>query len=53
MICDAIYKKVDENQEDEYRSFHILAEYLISQGITGIAADELCVGRSNAAADVN
>lgn len=36
MICNAIYKKVDENQDEEYRSFHILAEYLISQGITGI-----------------
>lgn len=36
MICSAIYKKVDENQEDEYRSFHILSDYLMKQGITGI-----------------
>lgn len=40
MICGCIYKKVDENDEDKkeaaYKSFHILAEYLESKGVTGI-----------------
>jgi len=40
MICNCIYKKVDEKDEDKrekaYRSFHILSEYLESKGVTGI-----------------
>ena len=39
LICSCIYSKVDGTEEDkekEYRSFHILAEYLQSKGITGI-----------------
>lgn len=40
MVCNTIYKKVDENddigKEKAYKSFHILAEYLESKGITGI-----------------
>ncbi|WP_313128490.1 hypothetical protein [Anaerocolumna sp.] len=40
MICSCIYKKVDENdermKEAAYKSFHILAEYLESKGVTGI-----------------
>lgn len=40
MICSCIYKKVDENDEDKkeaaYKSFHVLAEYLESKGVTGI-----------------
>lgn len=40
MICSCIYKKVDENDEGmkeaAYKSFHILAEYLESKGVTGI-----------------
>lgn len=39
-ICDCIYTKVDDEDEAEkertYKSFHILAEYLDSKGITGI-----------------
>lgn len=43
MICNTIYKKVDENDNagkekayKSYKSFHILASYLESKGITGI-----------------
>ena len=40
MICNTIYKKVDEDdnagKEKAYKSFHILAGYLESKGITGI-----------------
>lgn len=40
MICNTIYKKVDEKdnigKEKAYKSFHVLAEYLESKGITGI-----------------
>lgn len=40
LICSCIYKKVDEREESAkekaYKSFHILAEYLESKGITGI-----------------
>lgn len=40
LICNCIYKKVDEHEESAkekaYKSFHILAEYLESKGITGI-----------------
>ena len=39
-ICSCIYTKVDDSNEAEkeriYKSFHILAEYLESKGITGI-----------------
>ena len=39
-ICSCIYTKVDDfdekGKEHIYRSFHILAEYLESKGITGI-----------------
>ncbi len=39
-ICSCIYTKVDETDEKRkkraYKSFHILAEYLESKGITGI-----------------
>lgn len=39
-ICSCIYKKVDEpteaGKEKAYRSFHILADYLEKQEITGI-----------------
>lgn len=40
MVCNCIYKKVDEDDDDKkeaaYRSFHILSEYLESKGVTGI-----------------
>lgn len=40
MVCNTIYKKVDENddkgKEKAYRSFHILSSYLESKGVTGI-----------------
>lgn len=40
MVCNCIYKKVDEKDEDKkekaYKSFHILSEYLESKGVTGI-----------------
>lgn len=40
LICGCIYKKVDEStdsgKEKAYKSFHILAEYLEKQGITGV-----------------
>lgn len=40
IICSCIYTKVDETDEKgkerAYKSFHILAEYLESKGITGI-----------------
>lgn len=40
MICNCIYKKVDETddamREKAYRSFHILSQYLESKGVTGI-----------------
>lgn len=40
MICNTIYKKVDEDDNagkgKAYKSFHILAGYLESKGITGI-----------------
>lgn len=40
MICNCIYKKVDETDEKKlqtaYKSFHILSEYFESKGITGI-----------------
>lgn len=40
MVCNCIYKKVDENDEDKkelaYKSFHILSSYLESKGVTGI-----------------
>lgn len=40
LVCNAIYKKVDENDNSgkmkAYKSFHILAQYLEKKGITGI-----------------
>ena len=40
MVCNCIYKKVDEKDDDKkeaaYRSFHVLSEYLESKGVTGI-----------------
>lgn len=40
MVCNCIYKKVDEKDDDKkeeaYKSFHILSEYLESRGVTGI-----------------
>lgn len=40
MICSCIYKKVDESDDDKkemaYKSFWALAQYLESQGVTGI-----------------
>lgn len=40
MVCNCVYKKVDETDEDKkekaYKSFHILSEYLESKGVTGI-----------------
>jgi hypothetical protein len=40
MICNCIYKKVDETDEDKkemaYKSFHALALYLEEKGVTGI-----------------
>ena len=40
MICNCIYTKVDEADQDKremaYKSFHILANYLESKGVTGI-----------------
>lgn len=39
-ICDCIYTKVDETDADAkeraYKSFHLLANYLESKGVTGI-----------------
>lgn len=40
MVCNTIYKKVDEKddvgKEKAYKSFHVLAGYLESKGVTGI-----------------
>ena len=40
MVCNCIYKKVDEADEDKkeiaYKSFHLLAQYLEEKGVTGI-----------------
>lgn len=40
MICNCIYKKVDETDDDKlelaYKSFWALAQYLEEQGVTGI-----------------
>lgn len=40
MVCNTIYKKVDEEDEAEkekaYKSFHVLSTYLESKGVTGI-----------------
>ena len=40
MICSCIYKKVDEideeKREEAYKSFWILANYLVEKGVTGI-----------------
>lgn len=40
MICNCIYKKVDETDETKreqaYKSFHILSRYLEEKGVTGI-----------------
>ncbi|MDQ2088046.1 hypothetical protein RBH29_16585 [Herbivorax sp. ANBcel31] len=40
MICNCVYKKVDEKDEDKrekvYKSFHVLSKYLESKGVTGI-----------------
>ena len=39
MICSCIYFKVDgtdQEKENAYRSFHMLAAYLNTKGITGI-----------------
>lgn len=40
MVCNCVYKKVDETDEDKkekaYKSFHILSEYLENKGVTGI-----------------
>ena len=40
MVCNCIYKKVDEKDDDKkeaaYKSFHILSEYLEGKGVTGI-----------------
>ena len=39
MICSCIYSRVDgteEEKEKAYKSFHILAKYLMDKGITGI-----------------
>ena len=40
MICNCIYKKVDETdetkREEAYKSFHMLSEYLEKRGVTGI-----------------
>ena len=40
MICNCIYQKVDETDDDKldlaYKSFRILAKYLKSKGVTGI-----------------
>ncbi len=40
MICNTIYKKVDEDddigKEKAYKSFHVLSLYLESKGVTGI-----------------
>ena len=40
MVCNTIYKKVDENdeigKEKAYNSFHVLSMYLESKGVTGI-----------------
>lgn len=39
LVCCSIYKKVDGTEaekEEAYKSFHILAKYLESKGVTGI-----------------
>ena len=40
MVCNCIYKKVDETDEDKrekaYKSFHILSKYLEDKGVKGI-----------------
>ena len=40
MVCNTIYKKVDEKdeagKEKAYKSFHVLSLYLESKGVTGI-----------------
>lgn len=40
MVCNCIYKKVDETDDDKldlaYNSFRILAQYLQTKGVTGI-----------------
>lgn len=40
MVCNTIYKKVDEKdeigKEKAYKSFHVLSKYLESKGVTGI-----------------
>lgn len=40
MVCNCIYKKVDETDEDKkalaYKSFQILCQYLKEKGVTGI-----------------
>ena len=40
MVCNCVYKKVDEIDEDKkkkaYKSFHVLSEYLENKGVTGI-----------------
>ena len=40
MVCNTIYKKVDEKdevgKEKAYKSFHVLSMYLESKGVTGI-----------------
>lgn len=57
LICRSIYKKVDENQEEKYKSFHLLANYLIDKGITGIiypcTRDEIIKGKNIVLFDIN
>lgn len=40
MVCNTIYKKVDEKdeigKEKAYKSFHVLSKYLENKGVTGI-----------------
>lgn len=40
MVCNCIYKKVDERDNDKkeeaYKSFHVLSEFLENKGVTGI-----------------
>ena len=40
MVCNCIYKKVDETDEDKrekaYKSFQILSKYLEDKGVNGI-----------------
>ena len=61
MVCNCIYKKVDETDDDKldlaYNSFRILAKYLQSKGVAGIiypcTRTNAVVGKNLVLFDVN